>query len=174
MARPLRVFALALISAAAASSSALAADAAGPAACPPPGSPDAQIAVIAKPHWIREPDSRDMVDNYPKFALKQLKSDIVVMDCTVTDAGKLANCRVLSDRRPGAGFDKATLDLARAYQMPPLASLPEFTSLSECVRKAGPPHVVEQIFWRTAGSVNLPPAPPGSPPFPTPGGPPPG
>ncbi len=152
------LFALGLASAAAVSSLAFAADAPAPAtaaapaatgACPPPGSPDAQIAVITKPKWIHSPSSSDMVELYPHLEYTNQKNGKTLMDCAVADNGKLDNCRILQDEKPGRGYDKASLKLSKVYQMPPLATLPEWTSLPECVRKAGPPHVVMPVFWRT-------------------------
>ena len=154
MALSLRVIALALIAAAAASSSALAADApaappSAPAACPPPGSPDAQIAVITKPKWIHAPSSSDMVDLYPPFEFKQQKNGKAMMDCAVAEDGKLENCRILQEEPAGRGYGQASLKLSKIYRMTPLADFPDWTSLPECVRKAGHPHVVMPVAWKT-------------------------
>ena len=155
MALSLRLTALVLVSAAAVSSLALAADApapatsSAPATCPPPGSPDAQIAIITKPKWIHSPSSDDMVRLFPPFEYKNQKNGKTLMDCAVAENGKLENCRILQDEKPGHGYDQASLKLSKVYQMEPLASVPEWTSLSECVRKSGPPHIVMPVYWRT-------------------------
>jgi hypothetical protein len=141
------LFALALISAAATAGAAWA-DNAG---CPAPGSADAKVAVFPNPHWLRSPSNDDMVNAYPAMALRLHKSDETQMDCSVADDGKLENCKVLKDEKPGAGFDRASVKLSSSYRMAPLASLPEYTALPDCVRKAGPPHVVISVTWNAGG-----------------------
>ncbi|HUO11404.1 MAG TPA: hypothetical protein VMU37_01480 [Caulobacteraceae bacterium] len=141
------IFALALVSAAAAAGVAWADD----ANCPPPGSPDAKVVVFPNPHWLRSPSSDDMVNAYPPMALRLHKTDQTETDCTVADDGKLQSCKVLKDDKPGAGFDKASVKLSSAYRMAPLASLPEYTSLPDCARKSGPPHVVIPVTWNAGG-----------------------
>ena len=165
MAYSLRLMALALASTVALSGAALAADVpsapaagAAPAACAPPGSPDAQIAVITKPKWIHSPSSSDMHDLFPPFEYKNQKNGKTMMDCAVAENGKLENCRILQDEKPGRGYDKASLKLAKIYQMPPLAEVPEWNALSECVRKSGPPHIIMPVFWTT--HFEAPPPPP--------------
>ena len=149
----LRLLALALASAAALSSSAFAQQPAQPPpaqaseACPPPGDANARIVVITKPTWVKRPDGDDVTHAYPPFALKQQKSDATTVDRAVADDGQLANCRVLSDKKPGLGFDKAALQLAKLYRMEPLSSVADFASLPDCIRKAGPPHVVLPMDW---------------------------
>ena len=157
MSLSLRLISLVLVSAACATGAAVAADApasppaaaGAPAACPPPGSPDAQIAIITKPKWIHSPTSDDMVKLFPPFEYKNQKNGKTLMDCAVADNGKLENCRILQDEKPGHGYDQASLKLSKVYQMVPLDMVPEWTSLSECVRKSGPPHIVMPVVWRT-------------------------
>ncbi len=155
MATSLRLIAIALISAAAVSNSALAADApapaapSAPAACPPPGSPDAQIAVITMPKWLHTPSGTDMIDLFPPFEYKQQRNGKAMMDCAVADDGKLENCRILQEDPPGHGYGAASLKLSKIYRMTPLAQFPDWTALSECVRKAGHPHIVMPVAWKT-------------------------
>ncbi len=79
---------------------------------------------------------------HPAHALREGKTDRVVMDCTIADDGTLRDCAVIEDKRPGFGFDKASLGLAKLFKMSPLDQQAAFTSLPECVRKLGAPHVV--------------------------------
>jgi protein TonB len=118
------------------------------AACPQPGAANAQVVVITKPDWVRRPDGDEVREAYPAMAFKEQKSDETTIDCTVSDDGRLANCRVLNDKRPGAGFDKSAMKLARIYRMAPLSSIPEYANLPDCFRKAGPPHVLIPMSWR--------------------------
>jgi hypothetical protein len=84
---------------------------------------------------------------FPPYELRQLKNDLVLMDCVVADSGRLQNCRILQDERPGKGFDQASLKLSKVYLMTPLAQNPEWNALPECVRKAGNPHIVMPVHW---------------------------
>ena len=158
-----RLIAIALASTAAFSASAVAADApvapaaaAAPGACPPPGSANAQIVIITKPKWLYAPTGEDMINFYPHMEYTNQKNGKTLMDCAVTEKGKLDSCRILEDEKPGRGYDKASLKLAKIYQMAPLDTLPEWTTLPECVRKAGPPHIVMPVSWRT--HFEMPPA----------------
>jgi hypothetical protein len=168
MALSLRLMALTLVSTAVAAGSAFAADA--PGACPAPGSPDAQVAVITRPKWVYSPDGNDMRALYPHYELAKLRNDNVMMDCTVAENGKLENCRILQDEHPGRGFDQASLKLSKVYMMTPLAQNPEWNALPECVRKAGAPHIVMPIHWMS--HMEMPSKPPaGAPGAPGPAGP---
>jgi hypothetical protein len=126
-----------------------AAPAAGPPACPAPDSKD--VAFIKNPKWISHPSADDVNKAFPAFEMKQHKSDRTVVDCAITDDGSLQDCTVVEDKRPHVGFDKATLSLTRLYKMEPLASQPAYTSMPECVRKLGAPHVVIPMDWNGGG-----------------------
>jgi hypothetical protein len=144
-----------LVAAAALSGTALAADttpapAPGAAAnCPAAGSKDA-VAYIKNPKWLRHPSADDVQSAYPPHELKELKTDRTVVDCAISDDGGLQDCTVVDDQRPHLGFDAATLKLTKLYKMSPLAEQPAYTSMAECVRKLGAPHVVIPMDWRAA------------------------
>jgi protein TonB len=144
-----RLMVLAFTAAAAISSPALAQSSAASdsAACPQPGAANAQTVIITKPKWVKTPDGDDVKDAYPPLALKQQRGDETMMDCSVADDGKLTDCRLLSDKKPGMGFDKAAIKLSKIFRMAPLASIPEYAALPDCIRKAGPPHVLIPMNW---------------------------
>jgi protein TonB len=152
MTSSVRTIALGLAAFAALSSSALAADAPAGAApgCPDPNAKD-QVAYIKNPKWQKMPGPDDVNKVFPPFALKGHKNDRVVMDCGIADDGSLKDCTVVEDKRPGLGFDKATLSLSKLYRMPPLAEQPAFTNMPECFRKLGAPHVVIPMDFFAGG-----------------------
>ncbi len=147
-----RLIAFALVSTAALSGSALAADAtASSAACPAPDSKDAQVAYIKNPAWIRQPSGEDVTRLYPPYAYKEHKRNHTAVDCAIGDEGDLKECTVVEDKKPGQGFDKAALSLAKLFKMPPLATQAAYTGMPECIRKLGPPHVVLPMNWSAGG-----------------------
>ncbi|HEY5409533.1 MAG TPA: hypothetical protein VIJ94_02290 [Caulobacteraceae bacterium] len=146
------VIAIFVVAAAAASGAALAADApSSPAGCPAADAKDAPVAYIKNPKWVHQPAGEDVIALYPTFEYRMHKTDHTVVDCAVAEDGGLQDCTVVDDKKPGKGFDKATLGLAKLYKMPPLATQPAFTGLPECVRKLGPPHVVIPMDWSAGG-----------------------
>lgn len=146
-----RMIAIVVASVAAISSSALAADASGDSAgCPAANAKDA-VAFIKNPKWVRQPSGDEVTNAYPPMAYKGHKSDRTVVDCAISDDGRLQDCTIVDDKRPGKGFDKATLSLTKLYKMPPLAEQPAYTSMPECIRKLGPPHVVVPMDWFAGG-----------------------
>lgn len=146
-----RPIVIALAATAAVSGSALAADASSSsAACPPPDA-KGQVAYIKNLAWVRHPSGDDVTKLYPPFALRGHKNDRTVVDCAVADDGSLTDCSVVEDKKPGLGFDKAALSLAKLYKAPPLAEQPAFTGLPECIRKLGAPHVVIPMDWFAGG-----------------------
>jgi hypothetical protein len=157
MAISVRQSALALAFATMVSGSALAQPASPPAsasapassavACPAPGAKP-ETVVIAEPTWVRHPDSEEVFRAYPAFALKTQKDDQTTIDCAVSNDGELQNCTVVSDKKPGLGFDKASLGLAKLYKMTPPSSIPGYAGLPDCIRNAGPPHVRIDRNWR--------------------------
>jgi hypothetical protein len=148
--------ALIVAATAAVAGSAMAADS-GPApaptatGCPSPDNKDA-VAYIKNPKWLHHPSSDEVNSVYPQHARKEGKTDRTVMDCAISDAGSLQDCGVVDDKRPGLGFDKASLSLARLYKMSPLAEQPAFTNMPECIRKLGAPHVVIPMDWAAFGT----------------------
>ncbi len=147
-----RSIAFAVVSTAVLSGPALAADAsAGSAACPAPDAKDAPVAYIKNPAWVHQPSGLDVTALYPPYAYKEHKRGHTTLDCAIADEGSLKDCTVVEDKKPGQGFDKAALNLAKLFKMPPLAAQPAYTGMPECIRKLGPPHVVIPINWSAGG-----------------------
>ena len=73
--------------------------------------------VLENPVWAHVPSQIDMDLSYP--ARTQEKSGYATMDCAVTDAGHLRNCRVTSETYPaeGNGFGAALYSLLPKYQL---------------------------------------------------------
>ena len=148
------MIAVVVVAAAAISGAALAADAssspAAPAGCPAPDAKDT-VAFIKNPKWLRQPTGFDVDSVYPPHERLEHKTDRTVMDCAIADDGSLKDCTVVEDKKPGKGFDKGSLALAKLFKMSPLAEQPAFTGMPECVRKLGAPHVVIPIDWHAGG-----------------------
>ncbi len=124
--------------------------AASPAACPPPGSKDA-VAYIKNPKWIHQPSGDQVTQLYPPFAYKEHKSDRTLVDCAIAGDGHLQECSIVEDKKPGQGFDKAAIGLAKFYKTSPLAEQAAFTSLPDCIKQLGAPHVLLPMNWFAGG-----------------------
>jgi protein TonB len=85
--------------------------------------PVQDVPRISKPTWVRLPDTYDMDLYYPPDARLRRLSGRSVMQCFVTDEGRLEKCRVLSEEPAGSGFGAATLKLAPKFQMQTKTSL---------------------------------------------------
>lgn len=81
---------------------------------PPPRQPE----IVHREDWLRIPTMREFKRVYPRDALRQGIGARVVLDCTVTAAGKLTDCAVSSETPQGYGFGAAALQLAPKFRMP--------------------------------------------------------
>ena len=86
-----------------------------------PPSPPAPAGprLIGKPDWLRQPTAAEVARAYPDRALRLNLSGRAVLACSVTAAGKLTGCVVAQEDPASAGFGKAALRLASAFQMKP-------------------------------------------------------
>jgi len=75
--------------------------------------------VITNPDWVRRPDGNDLARFYPSRAASDGTEGSAVIECTVQANGRLANCSVVSETPSGAGFGRASLQLAPRFQMRP-------------------------------------------------------
>jgi protein TonB len=75
--------------------------------------------VIEHPDWLRRPTGEDLARHYPRRALEQELSGRAQIACSVTAAGRLQSCVVVSETPAGRGFGDAALKLSRAFQMRP-------------------------------------------------------
>ena len=73
---------------------------------------------VARPEWTMLPTPAQFQSAFPDSASKAgvLKAK-AVMNCTVTDAGGLTGCQVVSEEPGGYGFGAATLPLAGAFRL---------------------------------------------------------
>lgn len=74
------------------------------------------------PGWIAAPTITDVKAVYPPQARKEHVEGMVILNCQVTATGDLANCTILKESSPGAGFGQAALALVPKYRMNPKAS----------------------------------------------------
>lgn len=75
-------------------------------------------AAIGRPQWTALPKAQDLIDAFPKDALKVgVRKGRVVMHCTIGPAGELAGCEVSSEDPPGYGLGKATVGLAGTFRL---------------------------------------------------------
>ncbi len=71
------------------------------------------------PGWVSRPTALQMTRYYPQGAMEQDVGGKVVLNCSVTAAGAMANCQVLSETPAGQGFAQAALKLAAFFRMSP-------------------------------------------------------
>lgn len=71
-------------------------------------------SLITNPRWAEQPG---LV--YPEAALNANAEGAVTMSCTVTRAGRLADCQVVEDTTPGFGFAEAALAGAASARVSP-------------------------------------------------------
>jgi TonB family protein len=107
---------------------------------PPPSRPD-RPSVITSPDWLRLPDGSDLERYYPAGAKEFGVEGRATVDCQVTAAGTLIDCRVVSEEPADAGFGGATLRLTSRFKMRPLTK--------DGVSVDGA-HVVVPVRWRLA------------------------
>ncbi len=88
---------------------------------PPPPAPPAppRPSVITNPDWVRRPDANDLARFYPSRALADGTEGSATIECTVQANGRLSDCSVVSETPSGAGFGRASLQLAPRFQMRP-------------------------------------------------------
>ena len=70
---------------------------------------------VAPPTWIRQP-----APFYPELALRRgIEQGTVTLQCDALASGALAECEVLSESLPGAGFAEAALASTRQARIEP-------------------------------------------------------
>jgi len=88
----------------------------------PPFQPPVQEtrpSVIQNPDWLSRPTPLQMTRYYPQGAMENDISGKVVLTCSVTAAGAMTGCQVLSETPTGQGFAQAALKLAGFFRMSP-------------------------------------------------------
>lgn len=77
-----------------------------------PGVPPFDPPVRTRPDWTRVPTLDEIADFYPRRATALGLEGRAVLECRVSVAGRLKDCRVYTETPPGAGFGEAALRLA--------------------------------------------------------------
>jgi len=84
------------------------------------GSVEPKPVVITNPDWIRRPDARDLARLYPMQAAVAEVEGHATISCSVSDAGALVGCTVLSEEPGDMGFGYAALAMSGLFKMRPL------------------------------------------------------
>jgi len=75
------------------------------------------VMVITNPDWARKPDGALMV--WPAAAYRAHVNGSVVLQCIVTEEGRLKPCAVVQENPSGWGFGDAALSFAATFSMRP-------------------------------------------------------
>jgi protein TonB len=90
-----------------------------PAAAPDAAAPS-EAALRNSPDWLRLPSDAELVEAYPAAARAEHVRGRAVLDCGLTENGRLSGCAVVEEDPAGYGFGAAALKLAVRFQMTPL------------------------------------------------------
>lgn len=74
-------------------------------------------APVEAPVWISRPNGEDIALAYPKEAWRDQLIGRVVLACSITGAGWLADCSRISEEPEGNGFGEAAIRLAKKFHM---------------------------------------------------------
>jgi protein TonB len=74
------------------------------------------------PSWRSKATADDVMRVYPDRALRSRTSGIALIQCSVTEAGEMANCTVEQEAPTGFGFGEAALKLTPSFKMAPTTS----------------------------------------------------
>jgi TonB family protein len=80
---------------------------------------EARPKVIVNPDWLQLPSGEALGEAYPTVARELLLPGYTVIECSVTEFGVLANCRVGFEGPGDLGFGAAALKLAGSFRMKP-------------------------------------------------------
>jgi TonB family protein len=88
-----------------------------PAQATPANAPAASEGrLITNPEWLRKPGPEELSYYWPSGALT---SGSVTLSCTVTEEGRLVDCRTSDEYPSGLGFGAAALKISQFFQMKP-------------------------------------------------------
>ncbi len=112
------------------------------------------------PEFEAQPAQNDYIANYPRRALRENVSSIVVLCCDERGADRGLDCAVKSEWPEGHGFGAASLRAAQAYRLTPqshadLAARPG-VQVRLSVRWVGPvstPEIIEDLRRRDRESA---------------------
>jgi len=91
----------------------------GPLANLTPFTPPATSRLITDPQWLSQPTAAEMSRFYPQRDIDLGVAGQVSLLCGVVASGKLADCRVVGETPPNAGFGDAALKLSAFFRMTP-------------------------------------------------------
>jgi len=77
-------------------------------------------SIITMPDWAQKPTGEDLADVYPPAAVQAHLEGRATIACVTTVEGLLADCKVIVEDPPGAGFGEAALALAARFKMRPM------------------------------------------------------
>ena len=86
---------------------------------PTPTPPPKKETVVVRPTWLRLPTPDELARAYPDRAQRMGLSGQATLGCSVTAAGGVRDCRVLSETPETAGFGAAALKLTKSFRMVP-------------------------------------------------------
>lgn len=72
--------------------------------------------LVTDPIWTKKPTGEDIARAYPDAAMRGNLHGSVILTCTMTDAGPLAECEVEEGEAPGMGFGAAALELSKKFR----------------------------------------------------------
>ncbi|MDP3749435.1 MAG: TonB family protein [Phenylobacterium sp.] len=81
--------------------------------------PTPVIRTVIQPSWLSKPGAREFARFYPDSALRREVGGLAMLSCTVSAAGTLGGCQVVSETPVGEGFGRAALRLAPYFKMRP-------------------------------------------------------
>jgi protein TonB len=84
-----------------------------------PFTPPATSRLITDPKWLSQPTAAEMSRFYPQRDIDLGVAGQVSLLCGVVASGKLADCRVVGETPPNAGFGDAALKLSAFFRMTP-------------------------------------------------------
>ncbi len=77
------------------------------------------VSRVIQPSWLSKPGAREFARFYPDSALRREVGGLAMLSCTVSAAGTLGGCQVVSETPVGEGFGRAALRLAPYFKMRP-------------------------------------------------------
>lgn len=85
----------------------------------PVNPPQPRIPVVSNPTWTKRPGAAELARFYPDRAVRMEQTGLATISCTVTDAGAVNDCRVLSETPERFGFGEAAVKLSKYFRMSP-------------------------------------------------------
>ncbi len=75
--------------------------------------------VLVNPDWLKRPQPEDLLAVWPMEAFRRGQGGRAVIQCKLSTAGALFDCKVVSETPPGAGFGAAAIALTPQLLMKP-------------------------------------------------------